>query len=114
VAQQPSRTRPRRRTPGRLIGRGLIRVYQWTLSPFLGRSCRYLPTCSDYADEAIGRFGLWPGFFMAAARLQRCHPWGPAGHDPVPEALPASYRWWAPWRAGHWTGAHIAPDARWK
>ncbi|HEX7237554.1 MAG TPA: membrane protein insertion efficiency factor YidD [Gammaproteobacteria bacterium] len=70
---------------------GLIRLYQLTLSPWLGRHCRYDPTCSKYAAEAIERFGARRGVWLAAKRLGRCHPWGRSGYDPVPdlEALPA-------------------------
>jgi len=62
-----------------------IRVYQLTLSPWLGRQCRYLPTCSAYAAEAIERFGPLRGSWLALKRLGRCHPWGGSGYDPVPE-----------------------------
>ena len=64
---------------------GLIRVYQLLLSPLLPPSCRYLPSCSDYAVEAIGRHGAIVGVGLAARRLARCHPWGSSGYDPVPE-----------------------------
>ena len=65
---------------------GLIRLYQLTLSPWLGRQCRYEPTCSRYATEAIERFGVRRGTWLAAKRLGRCHPWGRSGYDPVPAA----------------------------
>ncbi|MDQ0503961.1 membrane protein insertion efficiency factor YidD [Xanthobacter agilis] len=97
------------RRGARLVGRAprlLLRVpillYRYTLSSFMGRQCRYLPTCSEYADEAISRHGAWPGLFMATARVCRCHPWGGHGYDPVPKALPAAGRWYAPWRYGRW------------
>jgi putative membrane protein insertion efficiency factor len=63
----------------------LIRTYQLVLSPVLPPSCRYLPSCSDYAVEAIGRHGALVGVGLAARRLARCHPWGGNGYDPVPE-----------------------------
>ena len=66
--------------------RGLIRFYQWTLSPWLGANCRFDPTCSRYAELAITRFGAWRGGYLALRRLLRCHPWGGQGYDPVPEA----------------------------
>lgn len=86
----------------RLLLRLPILLYRYTLSSFMGRQCRYLPTCSDYADTAIARHGAWPGLFMATARLCRCHPWGGHGYDPVPEATPAQARWYLPWRYGRW------------
>jgi uncharacterized protein len=63
----------------------LVRAYQLTLSPWLGRQCRYLPTCSHYAIEAIQTHGARRGAWLAAARIGRCHPWGRSGYDPVPE-----------------------------
>ena len=68
-----------------LLLRGLIRSYQLLVSPMLGPSCRYLPTCSDYAAEAIERHGAVAGTWLALRRLARCHPWGGSGYDPVPE-----------------------------
>ena len=65
--------------------RGLIRLYQKLFSPILGRHCRYLPTCSEYSYEAIGRFGVAKGTWMGARRIGRCHPWHEGGYDPVPE-----------------------------
>lgn len=62
----------------------LIRAYQVSFSLLLGRRCRYLPTCSDYASEAIERHGAWRGFLLGLARVSRCHPWGGEGFDPVP------------------------------
>jgi len=63
---------------------GLIRLYQLTLSPWLGTQCRYDPTCSKYAAEALERHGVRRGVWLAAKRLGRCHPWGRSGYDPVP------------------------------
>ena len=63
---------------------GSIRLYQLALSPWLGRQCRYEPTCSAYAAEAIETFGVRRGVWLAAKRIGRCHPWGGAGYDPVP------------------------------
>ena len=65
----------------------LIRLYQWVLSPLLGANCRFQPTCSAYASEAIDRFGPWKGGWLAAKRISRCHPWSEPGYDPVPTAL---------------------------
>jgi uncharacterized protein len=66
--------------------RGLIRAYQLVLSPLLLPSCRYLPSCSDFAAEAIARHGAARGCWLALGRLLRCHPWGGSGYDPVPPA----------------------------
>ncbi len=62
----------------------LIRVYQWTLSPVLGPRCRYLPSCSDYAREAVARHGPVSGSWLAVRRICRCHPFGGSGLEPVP------------------------------
>jgi uncharacterized protein len=64
--------------------RGLIRLYQLVISPLLLPSCRYLPSCSDYAAEAIATHGALRGAALAGRRLLRCHPWGGSGYDPVP------------------------------
>ncbi len=74
--------------PVALLLRGLIRAYQWTVAPVLGVNCRYAPSCSEYACEAIGRHGALAGAWLATARLMRCHPWGGWGYDPVPERPP--------------------------
>lgn len=68
----------------------LIRGYQRLLSPALGTVCRYEPTCSRYAYEAIDRFGVARGGWLAAKRLGRCHPWHAGGFDPVPADLTPS------------------------
>lgn len=82
----------------------LITLYRYTLSMFMGRNCRHLPTCSEYTRDAIWNFGFWPGGWMGLARLWRCRPGGSHGYDPVPEALPAAGRWYLPWRYGIWRG----------
>lgn len=61
-----------------------IRLYQWTLSPLLGVNCRYAPSCSAYAAEAIATHGPVKGPWLAIRRIARCHPWGGSGYDPVP------------------------------
>ena len=73
---------------------GAIRLYQLTLSPVLGPCCRYSPSCSHYGAEAVRRFGVLRGSWLAFHRVLRCNPWGGAGDDPVPQhwstpALPA-------------------------
>ncbi len=95
----------------RLAARGLIAIYRYAISGLIGPRCRHLPTCSEYGDEAIARFGLWAGGWMTLARILRCHPWGTAGLDPVPPALPVGARWWMPWRYGRWRSVEpIAHD----
>ncbi len=61
-----------------------IRFYQLVLSPLLPKTCRYLPTCSSYAIEAVLVHGIFRGSLLAARRILRCHPWGGSGYDPVP------------------------------
>ncbi|MEW6523560.1 MAG: membrane protein insertion efficiency factor YidD [Bacillota bacterium] len=61
-----------------------ISLYQVTVSPLLRPSCRFLPSCSSYAKEAIERHGAWHGSILAAKRLFRCHPFSSGGYDPVP------------------------------
>lgn len=68
----------------KLIALALIRTYKWALSPFLGNPCRYYPTCSVYADEAIRKYGFLKGSFLGGKRLLRCHPFHAGGVDPVP------------------------------
>lgn len=73
--------------PGALIQRlllALITVYRYTLSPFLGQRCRFYPSCSAYAAEALTKYGALRGSWLAAKRVCRCHPFHPGGHDPVP------------------------------
>jgi uncharacterized protein len=68
----------------------LIRSYQLVLSPFVGGGCRFQPSCSAYAIEAIATHGPWRGSRLAARRLSSCHPFGRAGFDPVPAATPST------------------------
>ena len=68
----------------RMIPMGLIRAYQILVSPLLGGNCRYLPSCSQYAMEALDRHGLFRGGWLAVRRIGRCHPFRPGGYDPVP------------------------------
>ncbi|MGF0538254.1 membrane protein insertion efficiency factor YidD [Agrobacterium sp. ES01] len=98
----PGKTRnydgPFRKTPDRLLGMGLIRLYQLTLSSFIGNSCRHLPTCSEYGYEAIARYGLWNGGWLTLFRVGRCGPGGTHGIDRVPDVLDKHWHWWTPWR----------------
>jgi putative membrane protein insertion efficiency factor len=94
------------RNAPRLLGRGLIKAYRYTLSPLVGSDCRHLPTCSVYADQAIERFGLWAGGWMTLARLLRCQPFGTSGLDFVPSTLPPNAHWYMPWRFARWRGTN--------
>jgi uncharacterized protein len=62
----------------------LIKAYQFLLSPFIGQQCRFSPTCSQYAIEAIQKHGAFKGSYYTIRRLLRCHPWHAGGHDPIP------------------------------
>ena len=73
----------------RLLALLPVRIYRWFLSPFLGGHCRYHPTCSAYAIEAIETHGIGRGYLLALRRVGRCHPLGGSGCDPVPEARQA-------------------------
>ena len=83
------------------LAKAPIRAYRWTLKPLIGHECRYLPTCSEYALEAIERNGAWRGLWLAVARISRCHPWGSNGFDPPPD-VQSKWHPLAPWRYGHW------------
>jgi uncharacterized protein len=63
---------------------GTVRLYQKTLSPMLRPACRFTPTCSQYAVEALEKYGTIKGSWLASRRISRCHPWGGHGYDPVP------------------------------
>lgn len=67
----------------RVLG-ALLRAYRYFVSPLLGPACRFHPSCSEYAEEALARHGALRGTWLAAGRVCRCGPWSPGGHDPVP------------------------------
>ena len=69
------------RLPG-LILIGLVRIYQWTISPLLGPHCRFQPTCSTYLIGAVRKYGVMRGSIRGVWRICRCHPWNPGGYDP--------------------------------
>lgn len=73
-----------------LLLKGLILIWQWVLSPVLGANCRYQPSCSHYAAEALSRHGPIRGSWLTARRILSCNPWGGAGYDPVPD-IPAAH-----------------------
>ena len=93
--------------PVRRAAHAAIRGYQLTLSGLVGRQCRHLPSCSDYADEAIQRHGLWAGGWMGLARICRCGPFGTSGLDLVCDEVPDGAAWYAPWRYGLWRGVNV-------
>ena len=62
----------------------IIKLYQWIISPILGPKCRFTPTCSNYALEALKKYGIFKGTWLTVKRISRCHPWGGQGPDPVP------------------------------
>ncbi|WGF89834.1 membrane protein insertion efficiency factor YidD [Marinivivus vitaminiproducens] len=69
--------------PARLLTVPVL-LYRWLVSPLIGPRCRYCPTCSEYALEALGRHGAARGSWLTLRRVCRCHPWGSSGFDPVP------------------------------
>ena len=71
------------RQAGKTFALFLLRPYKWAVSPLLPPACRYVPTCSEYAVEAVERFGVWRGGLAAMARVLRCHPFVQGGYDPV-------------------------------
>ncbi len=91
----------------RLILRGPILLYRYMISPFLPMACRHLPTCSQYASDAIELNGAWKGGWLAFSRILRCNPWGSNGLDPAPDIRDRHYPLYAAWRYGCWSGAHI-------
>ena len=63
---------------------GILKLYQYTISPLLGPACRFQPSCSQYGIEALKKHGFFKGFGLTVKRISKCHPWGGHGHDPVP------------------------------
>jgi putative membrane protein insertion efficiency factor len=74
----------------------LVRGYRLTLSPWIGSACRFEPTCSAYALDALGQHGAAAGSYLTLRRLARCHPWCDGGHDPVPTQTPRLFAWCQP------------------
>ena len=75
-------------TTGVRVGIVVVRAYQLLLSPFAGGACRFTPSCSEYAIDAIREHGAWRGLVLALRRVSRCHPLGSSGFDPVPRRHP--------------------------
>jgi putative membrane protein insertion efficiency factor len=69
---------------------GIINLYRWFISPLLGPNCRFYPSCSCYARDAILHHGAMRGSWLGLRRILRCHPWHPGGYDPVPDVVPPS------------------------
>jgi putative membrane protein insertion efficiency factor len=80
----PARAFSEGKSAMRSVAQGIIRFYQACLSPALPSSCRYFPSCSEYAHEAVERWGVWRGAWLTLRRVVRCRPWGGHGYDPVP------------------------------
>jgi uncharacterized protein len=74
---------------GRMLAYGLIWFYRLIVKPLFPATCRFEPSCSEYALQSVRRFGALRGAWLAACRLAHCNPWGPCGHDPVPEDWPS-------------------------
>jgi uncharacterized protein len=75
-----------------------IYLYRYAISPLIGPRCRHLPTCSQYALDAIEINGVWTGGWLTLYRIARCHPWGTSGYDPAPDLRNAGIPFWMPWR----------------
>ena len=88
-----------------------IHAYRWSFKALFGWPCRHLPTCSEYALDAIDRNGAWRGLWLMVSRLSRCRPWGTHGYDPAP-LIRHERHTFAPWRYGRWTGRHMRDTAR--
>ncbi|MFT4079795.1 membrane protein insertion efficiency factor YidD [Rhodomicrobium sp.] len=75
-----------------------VYVYRYAISPIIGPRCRHMPTCSQYALDAIDKNGAWFGGWLTIGRILRCHPWGSSGYDPAPDLRTQGIPFWAPWR----------------
>ncbi len=95
-------------SPAAHLLRALVLGYRWTLAPYLGPRCRFLPSCSEYALEALTRHGAIDGGRLTLVRLGRCHPWGGSGYDPVPPPATAA----KPFSVAATKAAGVRPRAR--
>ena len=93
----------------KMAAKAPVVLYRATLKPLLGHECRHLPTCSEYALDAIEHNGAWRGLWLAGARVCRCNPWGTSGYDPAPDILNERHPL-APWRYGRWSKRRIEAD----
>lgn len=75
-----------------------VYIYRYGISPIIGPRCRHLPSCSQYAIDAIDMNGVWVGGWLALGRFVRCNPWGTHGYDPAPDLRQAGIPLWTPWR----------------
>ena len=102
MAHSEQRPRTARRIElGKTLASAPVHVYRWTLKPLIGHECRHLPSCSEYALEAISINGTWRGSWLSLSRICRCHPWGTSGFDPVPDIRDQRLAL-TPWRYGRW------------
>ena len=88
---------------------GLLTFYKRRISPLLPRSCRFTPTCSEYARLALLKHGVLRGSWRAGYRVLRCQPFGTSGLDFVADTPPPRARWYLPWRYGRWRGTNTVP-----
>ncbi len=82
-----------------------VHIYRHTLAFLFGGRCRHMPSCSQYALDAIELNGAWRGFWLTLSRMTRCHPWGTSGFDPAPDLRGERHPLWAAWRYGRWRSA---------
>ena len=98
----------------KIIAKGLLKgpilFYRYVISPFLPAACRHLPTCSEYASDAIELNGAWKGGWLTVSRVLRCHPWGSHGLDPAPDLCDEHQPFYAAWRYGTLDRAAYYPD----
>lgn len=85
--ENQAKTAPQKRSLLAFLFKAFIRFYQLVLSPLIGPRCRFQPTCSHYAIEALDRHGALKGGWLTLKRIARCHPWGGFGYDPVPQSV---------------------------
>jgi len=92
------------------VAKAPVYVYRYAISPIIGPRCRHLPTCSQYALDAIELNGAWLGGWLTVGRILRCHPWGTSGYDPAPDLKGSKIPVWAPWRAYRYRSARARAE----